>query len=130
MQASLVPQYRLHARDTAAKTTTYVKDDLRTQIRYNLNQVSPAALIGAVETWQSDFGALDVIVNVQQASDAAFLNKTAFLIDPRFVDVAFLRPFQVEQLAKTGDADAEHVIAEYTLRVGAPKAHAILPQLA
>jgi hypothetical protein len=100
------------------------------QIRYNLNQVRPAALIGAVETWQSDFGALDVIVNVQQASDAAFLNKTAFLIDPRFVDVAFLRPFQVEQLAKTGDADAEHVIAEYTLRVGAPKAHAILPQLA
>ncbi|MBL8630722.1 MAG: DUF5309 domain-containing protein [Rhodospirillaceae bacterium] len=100
------------------------------QIRYNLNQVRPAALIGAVETWQSDFGALDVIVNVQQASDASFLNKTAFLIDPRFVDVAFLRPFQVEQLAKTGDADAEHVIAEYTLRVGAPKAHAILPQLA
>jgi hypothetical protein len=99
------------------------------QIRYNLNQVRAAALIGAVETWQSDFGALDVVVNVQQASDAAFLNKTAFLIDPRFVDVAFLRPFQVESLAKTGDAEAEHVIAEYTLRVGAPKAHAILPML-
>jgi hypothetical protein len=33
MQASLLPQYRLHARDTAAKTTTYVKDDPRTQIR-------------------------------------------------------------------------------------------------
>ncbi len=99
------------------------------QIRYNLNQVRPAALIGAVETWQSDFGALDVVVNVQQASDPTFLNKTAFLVDPRFVDVAFLRPFQVESLAKTGDADAEHVIAEYTLRVGAPKAHAVLPML-
>ncbi len=31
--ANAVPQYRLHARDTAAKTTTYVKDDPRTQIR-------------------------------------------------------------------------------------------------
>jgi|GEM_PF-6111810 len=27
------PRYRLHARDTAAKTTTYVKDDQRTLIR-------------------------------------------------------------------------------------------------
>ncbi|MDX2143013.1 MAG: DUF5309 family protein [Rhodospirillaceae bacterium] len=99
------------------------------QLRYNVNQVRPAALIGAVETWQSDFGALDVIVNVQLASDATFLNKTAFLIDPRFAEVAFLRPFQVEELAKTGDAEAEHVLAEYTLKVGAPKSHAILPML-
>ncbi|MDX2224590.1 MAG: DUF5309 family protein [Rhodospirillaceae bacterium] len=99
------------------------------QVRYALNQVRPAALVGAVETWQSDFGALDVMVNVQQASDAGFLNKTAFLVDPRYAEVVFLRPFTSEKLAKTGDADTEHVIAEYTLKVGAPKAHAILPML-
>ncbi|MBL8644411.1 MAG: DUF5309 family protein [Rhodospirillaceae bacterium] len=100
------------------------------QIRYNMNQVRPAALIGAVETWQSDFGAVDVVVNVQFASDTSFLNQTAFLIDPRYVDVPFLRPFMVEPLAKTGDADPEHVLAEYTLRVGAPNAHAFIPKLA
>jgi hypothetical protein len=30
---AIAPRYRLHARDPAAKTATYVKDDPRTQIR-------------------------------------------------------------------------------------------------
>lgn len=98
-------------------------------LRYNLNAVQQGALIGAVDTWMSDFGLVDVVVNVQQASDSTFLNKTAFLVDPRFVSVDFLRPMMTEPLAKTGDADQEHILAEYTLKVGAPKAHAMLVKL-
>lgn len=98
------------------------------QVRYNMNQVRAAALIGAVETYQSDFGALDVIPNVQFAGDST-LNATGFVIDPKFLEVAFLRTMRTEQLAKTGDSVAEHVLAEYTLKVGAPKANGIIPML-
>lgn len=102
------------------------------QIRFNVDRVRPGALIGAVDTWQSDFGAVDVVSNVQMAYDengSNVLNRMGFLIDPRYCEVAFLRNFQSERLAKTGDGEKEHILAEYTLKVGAPTAHAILPRI-
>lgn len=101
-------------------------------LRYNLNSVQQGALIGAVDIWQSDFNKVEVVVNRQMAYDTAvtgILDRTAFLIDPRYVSVEFLRAMQTTPLAKIGDADQEMVIAEYTLKVGAPKAHAIIPAL-
>jgi hypothetical protein len=99
------------------------------QVRYNLNGVRPAALIGAVDTWLSNFGQLDVISNVQMASDSGTTNgldDTAYLIDPERVGVSYLRRMTTEPLSKTGDNDKFMIIAEYTLQVDAPKAHAAL----
>ena len=43
-----MPAYRLHARDVAAKTSTYVKDDPRTQIRtYLIFQGDGTIRVGA-----------------------------------------------------------------------------------
>lgn len=96
------------------------------QIRYNLDGVKPGALIGSVDTWLSNFGQLDVAVNVQFSSDSGTTNGldvTAFGLDTRHAAVSYLRPMFTEDLAKTGDADKFEVICEYTLQVDAPKAH-------
>jgi len=99
------------------------------QVRYNTDSVKPMALIGTVDTWLSNFGQLDVASNVQLASDSGTTNGldvTAFLVDTRHVGVSYLRRMQSEALAKTGDADKFQIVAEYTLEVDAPKAHAAL----
>lgn len=99
------------------------------QVRYNLNGVRPAALIGAVDTWLSDFGALDVISNVQMAGDSGTTNgldDTAFMVETAKAKRCDLRPMFTEDLAKTGDNTKFEVICEYTLQVDAPKAHAAL----
>lgn len=94
------------------------------QVRYNLSDVEAAAIIGSVEGWRSDFGGVKRTINVQMASDTAFLDDAAFLIDPRFAEVAFLREIQEVDLPEVADSNEGVVRAEYTLCVGAPKAHA------
>lgn len=100
------------------------------QVRYNTSAIKPMALIGSVDQWLSNFGQLEVAPNVQQGTDTSYLDKTAFMVDPRYVGVSYLRRMNTESLAKTGDADKFQIIAEWTLEVSAPKAHAFLPVLA
>lgn len=100
------------------------------QVRYTTDKVKPLALIGTVDTWLSNFGQLDVSSNVQMASDSAFENVTAYLVDTRHAGLSYLRRMVSEPLAKTGDADKFQIIAEYTLEVDAPQAHAALFALA
>ena len=69
-----------------------------------------ATIIGAADTYVSDFGNLAVIPNRFQRTSSAFV------LDWDYVSVDYLRPFQSEDLAKTGDADKGMLIAEYGLR--------------
>lgn len=94
-------------------------------VRYNANGNSPAVAVGTVERWLSDFGTIDVVVNRQLAISAGtFLKRAAFLIDTNHISVATLRSFEVNKLAKTGDANSEFIVSEYTLAPDAPNAHA------
>ncbi len=104
-----------------------------TQIRYNLNGVRPGALIGAVDTWLSNFGSLDVMSNVQMGYDSGTTNgedDTAYLIDSQHAAISYLRPMQSQDLSKTGDNTKFMILAEYTLQVDAPTAHAAIFGLA
>lgn len=104
-----------------------------TQIRYNLGGIKAGALIGAVDTWLSNFDQLDVMSNVQMGSDSGTTNgldDTAYMIDSRFANLSYLRPMQSENLAKTGDNTKFMILAEYTLQVDAPTAHAAIFALA
>lgn len=96
------------------------------QVRMNQDTVKPAALIGTVDRWLSNFGELEVASNVQMASDSSYENITAYLVDTKHVGLSYLRRMTSEPLAKTGDADKFQIIAEYTLEVDAPQAHAAL----
>jgi hypothetical protein len=66
-----------------------------------------ATIIGAADTYVSDFGRLNVIPNrFMPARDALF-------IDWNMVQVNYLRPYTKIDLAKNGDRDSFMILAEY-----------------
>ena len=66
-------------------------------------------LVAAVEIYESDFGALQVAPNRFSPS------RSLHIITPDLWAIAFLRDFQLDDLAKTGDAQKQFLLAEYTL---------------
>jgi hypothetical protein len=82
----------------------------------------PVTIIGAVDVYRSDFGPLQIVPNRLMPNDLVLL------VDPGYAEVAPLpgRNIITEDYAKTGDAEKGGVVAELTLRVTAPKAHAAI----
>jgi|TARA_R110000751_G_scaffold3189_1_gene16137 hypothetical protein len=66
-------------------------------------------LVNAVDVYESDFGALTVVANRFSRS------RSAYVLSPDMFATAFLRDFKLVDLAKTGDADKQALITEYTL---------------
>lgn len=66
-------------------------------------------LIAAIDVYVSDFGTLKIVPNRFQRA------RTAFILEMAKWKVAYLRPFKTEDLAKTGDSDAKHILVEYAL---------------
>ena len=66
-------------------------------------------LTAAVDIYVSDFGTHKVVPNRFQRA------RTGFVLESEKWAVAYLRPFQTEALAKTGDSDAKQIVVEYTL---------------
>lgn len=94
-------------------------------VRYIADKGSAPMAIGTVDKWMSDGGTIDVVVNRQLSIQAStFLRQAAFLIETERMSVATLRLFEVNQLARTGDARSEFIVSEYTLQPDAPDAHA------
>jgi hypothetical protein len=88
---------------------------------------SQAAIIGAADVYVSDFGTISIVPNRFIPNTDA--DDTAFLLDPEMAAVAYLRPFQTNELAKTGDAEVTQLLVEYTLEVKNEAAHGILSDL-
>jgi hypothetical protein len=55
--------------------------------------------------------------------------RDAFVLDPEYANVAFLRPFSTVQLAKTGDAEKRLILVEFGLKVNTEAAHGIAADL-
>ena len=66
-------------------------------------------LVAAVDVYESDFGSMTVVPNRFQRS------RDVFVLQPDMFATAFLRDFQLMDLAKTGDATKQALLAEYTL---------------
>ncbi len=73
-------------------------------------QVEDAVLKTKVDEYQSDFGEVKMIPDIFLATSGDM-----YFINPEYVAVAYLRPYQVIPLAKTGDSDQKEMLAEYTL---------------
>ena len=86
-----------------------------------------ASIIGAADVYVSDFGTISIVPN--RFIPNADSDDTAFLLDPEMAAVAYLRPFQTNELAKTGDADVTQLLVEYTLEVKNEAAHGIISDL-
>jgi len=94
-------------------------------LRQDAGGTSPGVANGTVDKWLSDFGLVDVVVNRQLARQSGtFLKQAAFLLDTQHIAVAILRNFEVNKLARTGDAVSEYILTEYTLAPDAPTSHA------
>jgi hypothetical protein len=82
-----------------------------------MDKSEDAKLYASVDFYVSDFGTLQAVPNRFMAT------REAFILQSDKLAVAYLRPFQTIELAKTGDADLREILVEYTLECRAPKAH-------
>jgi hypothetical protein len=98
--------------------------------RYMATGDKPTTIIGAADIYLSDFGTLSVVPNRFMTADSGDSGEQAFVLDPEYAAVAYLRPFQTNELAKSGDADVTQLLVEYTLEVKNQAAHAIIADLA
>ena len=67
-----------------------------------------------IDVYVSDFGSLKLVPNRVQAY-VTYSKTCAFVLDPEYWKVAYLRPFQEQRLAVTGDSEKGFIVAEATL---------------
>jgi len=92
-------------------------------IRFNVDGAKPSAIIGAADIYVSDFGNVSIVPSRFQRE------RDAFVVDPEYAAVSYLRNFQTEELAKTGDSQKKMIVVEYALKVRTEKAHGIIADL-
>lgn len=85
--------------------------------------VAEDTVSAAVDVYIGDFHRLEVVPSRNSRS------RTALLIDPEYLKVAYLREFVTKDYAELGDAKAKQIIAEFTLEVGNEKAHGKIADL-
>jgi hypothetical protein len=85
--------------------------------RFNATGAKPSTIIGAADIYVSDFGNVSIVANRFQRE------RDVFVLDPQYASVAYLRPFQTVELAKTGDAEKRMLLVEWGLKVNNEKAH-------
>ena len=98
--------------------------------RYMAESAKPTTIIGAADVYLSDFGTLSVVPNRFMTADSGDGGEQAFVLDPEYAAVAYLRPFQTNELARTGDAEETQLLVEYTLEVKNEAAHGLIADLA
>jgi hypothetical protein len=85
--------------------------------RYQVPTSGQATILSGADLYQSDFGVLQIVPNRFQRS------RDALVLDPEYAALAYLRPFQTNDIAKVGDADKKQILAELTLEVRNEAAH-------
>ena len=94
---------------------------------HRINQTNggagPLTSIATIDVYQSDFGKVSFVANRFQPE------QYAFVLDPEYASVAYLRNFRTEELSKTGDSTKKMIIVEYGLKVKSPRAHGIATDL-
>ena len=91
--------------------------------RYMAPSEGPTTIIGAADVYMSDFGTLTVVPNRFQRS------RDAFVLDPEYASVCYLRPIQQVDLARTGDATKGMLICEFGTKVSQEKGHGAIYDL-
>lgn len=89
---------------------------------------TPTTIVSAADVYLSDFGAISIVPNRFMTSTNS-CNETAFVLDPDMAAIAYLRPFQTNELAVTGDNESTQLLAEYTLEIRNQAAHGIIADL-
>jgi hypothetical protein len=91
--------------------------------RINYTKAQPMKIIATADIYLGDFGEVSIVPN--RFSPGNF----AFVLDPEYACVSYLRPFRTFDIAKTGDSDKKEMVVEYGLRIKSEKAHAVIANL-
>lgn len=96
--------------------------------------VSNKTLVSTISVYESDFGTLKVVANRFQDLTSGSTTYTAnqgtvYVLESGKLASAFLRNFQVKDLAVTGDYEAKEILAEVGLKVDANNAHGSIRDL-
>jgi hypothetical protein len=91
--------------------------------RYMAPGDAPTTIIGAADVYLSDFGSISIVPN------RFMRTRDAVVVDPEYAALAYLRPFQTIELAKTGDSEKTQLLAELTLEMRNEAAHGIAADL-
>lgn len=83
-------------------------------------EIAGKKLNTAFDIYVSDFGDVTIIPTLFQASG------TITLVNPKYMKLAYLRPFKRVPLAKTGDSTKVQILQEWTLEMSNQKAHAAI----
>jgi len=87
------------------------------QNRYNSSATGNITILAGADLYQSDFGVLQIV------PDRFMRSRDALVLDPEYACLSYLRPFQTNELAKTGDSEKTQILAELTLEVKNESAH-------
>lgn len=90
---------------------------------------SEKTVYGTVDLYVSSFGIELRAVNSRNLRREGTVTRDVWLIDPEHLKVAWLRPFEIQEYAKTGDSMEEGVLAEYALCVTNRNAHGLVADL-
>jgi hypothetical protein len=80
----------------------------------------------AIDVYSSDFGDVRIMPNRVMATTN---DKNVFLIQRDMMATAYLRDFEIQDLAKTGDSEKKQLLVEYTLEVRNEAAHGIIADI-
>ena len=70
-----------------------------------------SSLVATIDVYVSDFGEVRVVADRFLRSSG----RSALIVDTEMFATGFLRPFQTQELAKTGDAEKRLLLTEWTL---------------
>ena len=76
-----------------------------------MDMAEDRSLVATIDVYVSDFGEVRVVADRILRSSG----RTTHIVDTEMWSTAMLRPFQVQDLAKTGDSEVKQLLVEYTL---------------
>jgi hypothetical protein len=86
-------------------------------------------IFATADLYVSNFGELRIVPSRHIRTNGTD-DQNIFIVDPEYAKIAYLRPWQQFDLAKTGDAIRREMLVEWTLEVCNEKAHGIIADLA
>lgn len=75
-------------------------------------------IVGGADVYMSDFGELEVVPHYVMAGST-----TVYGLNPDYGDIVYLRGFEQNALAKTGDNEKKQILADATVRLTSEQAH-------
>jgi hypothetical protein len=88
-----------------------------------MEEADEKTIHAAVDVYVSDFGKLKVFPSRFSRT------RDCWVLDPSMWAIAYLRPLQSVQLAKTGDSDRKQILVEYTLEARNEKSSGLVADL-